>query len=309
LLIVMALGVAAGVPGCSRRREPKAGLRVLCTTFPVWLLARNVTKGADGVTVELLLPAQLGCPHDYVVTPADIRRLDQADVLIANGLGLDSFATDRFRRERPSKRIILAAEGISQPLDEDPWHHDGHRQGHEHGMNPHLFASPVMAARMAERIASGLGQVDPAHRELYQTNHFDLERRYVQMSDEMSREVHGLANRRIITQHDAFEWLAHGIGLEIVGVIQAHAGHDPSAQEIAKLVRTARETGAGAVMTEPQYPPRVGETIAREAGIRVGVLDPCAGGPADAPLDYYEQTMRKNMAELRRVLGSKPADD
>jgi zinc/manganese transport system substrate-binding protein/zinc transport system substrate-binding protein len=55
-------------------------------------------------------------------------------------------------------------------------------------------------------------------------------------------------------------------------------------------------------MTEPQYPPRLGQTIAREAGIGAGSLDPVASGPDDAPLDYYERTMRGNVAALRKAL-------
>ena len=71
-------------------------------------------------------------------------------------------------------------------------------------------------------------------------------------------------------------------------------------------MKTIRARQAGAVFTEPQYPPAVGQTIARETGLPVAVLDPVASGPADAPLDYYEQAMRRNLETLRATLGASP---
>ena len=65
------------------------------------------------------------------------------------------------------------------------------------------------------------------------------------------------------------------------------------------------EPKAGAVFTEPQYSAKVGETIAKEAGVPAASLDPVAAGPADAGLDYYEQTMRANLSTLRKTLGAR----
>ena len=64
----------------------------------------------------------------------------------------------------------------------------------------------------------------------------------------------------------------------------------------------AAPSGAAALFTEPQYPAKVGETIAREIGIPVATLDPVASGPPDAPADYYEKTMRANLETLKRIL-------
>ena len=70
-----------------------------------------------------------------------------------------------------------------------------------------------------------------------------------------------------------------------------------------KIIKTVRDSGAAAVFTEPQYSARAAQTIAREAHVGVFSLDPVASGPSDAPLDYYETTMRANLAVLQRVLG------
>ena len=80
-------------------------------------------------------------------------------------------------------------------------------------------------------------------------------------------------------------------------------GQEPSAAEMLRTVETIRARNAGAVFTEPQYSPKVGQNIAAEAGIPVASLDPAASGPENAPLDYYESVMRVNMDVLRTTLG------
>ncbi|MBM3496280.1 MAG: zinc ABC transporter substrate-binding protein [Armatimonadetes bacterium] len=291
LVICAAVAASIGltVGGCRRAPESRADKRVLCSVFPVWLIARNVANGRDGVRVELLLPAGLGCPHEYLVTPQDVRRIEQADVLIVNGLGFDDFATERYREAKPDRPVITATSGIVE--------------GDDGETNPHLFASPRLAARMAEVIARELGSRDPEGRDLYMRNAAAYGKRLNALADEIRAVVESLPNKRIIGQHDVLDWFAKDAGLEIAGVAHAHAGHDPSASEVMEMVRLARREGVGAVMTEPQYPPGLGRTIAREAGIRSGTLDPAASGPDDAPLDHYERAMRGNIEALREALG------
>jgi ABC-type Zn uptake system ZnuABC Zn-binding protein ZnuA len=113
-----------------------------------------------------------------------------------------------------------------------------------------------------------------------------------------------LQNNRIVTQHGVFDYLARDMGLEVVAVVQAHAGQEPSASEILEIVATIKAKKAGAIFTEPQYPEAVGKTIAKEAGIAAATLDPGATGPERAPLDYYEQVMRTNLVTLEKTLGS-----
>ncbi len=314
-LTVLAVMLLAG--GCRKpeqhqgsqegQRPRRPTLTIVSSTFPIWLFTRNVTSGVPNVSVSLLLPATLGCPHDYVVTPTDVQRLGQADILVVNGLGLDDFAVEQFRNLRPNARVIVSSAPIENPgkLGRDGVPAVRRPMGTE--AEAHQFASPRLAARMVLRIAEGLAEADSSNADRYRRNASVYSDRLTDLADEFREAVAHVPNKRILTQHSVFELLAQDVGIEIVGIIQAHAGHDPSAQEVMALVTKARSTRAAAVMTEPQYPPKLGRTIAKEAGIRVGVLDPVASGPEDAPLDYYETIMRQNIRTLRGILGASSA--
>jgi len=306
----LAITVTALVLHQPGARAGEKTLRVLATTFPVYQLTRNITAGAGGIEVDLMIPAEMGCPHDYALTPQDMRKLTQADVLVVNGLGLEEFLGAPVHKANPKLRLIDSSQGIGQILRSaeetpEPAHKDGHDDHRrDSGPNPHLFASPRMAALMAGNIARSLAVLHPAGAPIYTANGEAYSRRLNRLADDLAALGQRLRNNRIVTQHGVFDYLARDMGLAVVAVVQAHAGQEPSAAEMLAIVATAQAKKAGALFTEPQYPEAVGRTIAQEAGIAAARLDPAANGPDRAPLDYYEQVMRTNLTTLERTLGS-----
>ena len=291
-----------------------AELNVLCTTFPVYQITRNVAQGREGIHLQLMLPAGMGCPHDYALTPQDMRKLAAAEVLVVNGLGLEEFLGAPVQAANPDLEIVDSAAGIQDLLKYDHDHHGveenhdhaehGHLHHHE-GVNPHLFASPRMAARVALNVAGGLSKSDPEGAGVYFRNAQAYAARLKALADEMAAFGKTLRNNRIVQPHGIFDYLARDVGLEIVAVLQPH-GQEPSAAEMLELVRVIRAKQAGAIFAEPQYSAKVGETLARETGLPLAVLDPVATGPDGAPPDYYETVMRKNMEVLGATLGINP---
>ena len=301
----------------------RAELNVLCTTFPIHLIARNVAQGRAGVDLQLMLPAGMGCPHDYALTPQDLRKIAAADVLVVNGLGLEEFLGAPVKTANPDVETVDSSAGIPNLLEyahehaeaeEDHDHeaeadpgHAEHDHGHHHhaGVNPHLFASPRQAARIALNVAAGLSKADPEGAGVYFRNAQAYADRLNALADEMAALGRTLKNNRIVEPHGVFDYLARDMGLEVVAVLRPH-GQEPSAAEMLELVRTLRAKQAGAIFTEPQYPAKVGAALARETGLPTATLDPVATGPDAAPLDYYETAMRQNMETLRATLGVQP---
>lgn len=301
LLLALAFFVAPFLPREAIASGEKS-LHILCTTFPLYQITRNITQGRDVVLVDLLLPAQLGCPHDYALTPKDMQLLARAEILVVNGLGLEEFLSAPLEKMNSAISIIDSSKGVDDLIIDSAGVEPGH-DADAQAANPHLFASPRLAAQLTMHIASELSRIDPQGRELYRENSFAYAAKMVRLDQEIGTLGKSLTNKRIITQHGVFDYLARDMGLEVVGVVEAHAGQEPSASEMLDLIKTAKVKGAGAIFSEPQYPARVVATIAKEAGIPFATLDPVATGPDDAGLDYYEKVMIKNMQTLKATLG------
>ncbi len=300
--LVAAVAVAVTVSACRRAPSPAPAppaLRVVCTTFPMYLMTLNVAAGRGDVRVDIMLPAAMGCPHDYVLTPQDMQKIAGADLLIANGLGLEEFLGEPIARANPKIKVVDTSEGVSEVI----WASEGGPGGTAGKVrNPHMFASPRLAARIAQNIAAALEAADPAGASTFSQHAARYAARLTELGAACAAMSQGLRSRRIVTEHGVFDYFARDCGLEIAAVVEETPGQEPAAARMLALVREIRQSSAGALFTEPQYPGRVGRTIAREAGIPAAVLDPVASGPDDPPLDYYERVMRRNLETLQRTL-------
>ncbi len=295
--------------GCSKQAAPaeKDGtkIRVLCSTYPIYLFTRTVAAGCKNLQVDLMIPAGMGCPHDYALTPQDMQKIATADVFVANGLGLEDFLGPTFKNANPRVKVIDTSAGIGdliqikEETSPDAATHEGH---HHHGPNPHLFAAPRMAARLVGNIGEALARTDAAEAGLFHHNAEAYAAKLNQLADDFAAELKPAASRKIVTEHAVFDYLARDCALAVVAVVEENPGQEPAASEMLELVKTIKSSGAVALFTEPQYPAKVGETIAREAGIPLATLDPATTGPANPPADYYEKTMRANLETLKKLL-------
>lgn len=317
---LLAAGVVLPI-GCAKSppiEKDDGKLDVLCSFFPIYLFTKNVVGDRPNVHVTLMLPAEMGCPHDYDLKPDDVKMLAAADLFVMNGSGLEEFTEDQLHRANAKVKLVDSSRGVDAIKIEDEHGHehgheeDDHDHAHEHahdhgaGVNPHYFSSPRQAAAQVMAIAEALAKADPAGAETYRKNASAYAARLGKLADEYKERLSKIAEKKIVTMHEVFDYLARDCGLEVVGTIHSAPGHDPSAGQMRKLIEEIKKKKAAAVFVEPQYQARIGETIAKDAGIPVHVLDPVASGPKDAAPDYYEKKMRQNLETLEKALSKKP---
>lgn len=264
-------------------RAQDTPFRILASTFPVYLFTANVCANAPNVSIELLVPSAAGCPHDFTLRPADLQKLDHANALIINGAGLEEFLTKTLaNRELP---VIDAGAGLEILASAD---------GHDHG-NPHIFSSPQNAAKMVENIASGLTSLNPANATLYTANGQNYSSQLAQIGNELATIGANAKNPRIALEHGALAYLAKNAGLEITAIFE----NTTSVARLNSLKKELLANPPALLAGDSQYSDRLLKTLARETGLPFAMLNPCANGPENPPLDYYQQIMRENIATMR----------
>jgi ABC-type Zn uptake system ZnuABC Zn-binding protein ZnuA len=289
---------------------PSAGgaepLRVLTSFLPMEIFTRNVVGDTPGVTVASMLPASLGCPHDYALTPGDMKKIASADLFVANGLGMEAFLGEPVRRANPKVRIVETA-GAVLPIREghdDPAKVAHSGKGHDQGeINPHTWVSPRNAILQVREIEKALSAARPVGARDFRRNADAYISRLSALAAEFETAAKTFRRRNIVTFHNVFDYLARDLGLTVVGEIETAPGQEPSAGEIRNLSRTIRERKVPAVFSEPQYSPKLAEALAREAGVPVRVLDPVATG--SRALTAYEDAMRRNLSTLKEALSAR----
>ncbi|HPU45583.1 MAG TPA: metal ABC transporter substrate-binding protein [Thermoclostridium sp.] len=292
LIILAMLLSACGAPRQSGT-APDAGendFHIVTSFYPIYVLTINVAGDIPGVRVTNMTEPQSGCLHDYELSPADMKTLEDADLFIINGAGMEAFM-DEVKKAFPDLAIVEAAKDIPLIIDE-----------HTGEPNPHVWVSISNAILQVENIREALKKSDPAHKEQYERNAGEFREKLQALRDRMHDELKDIGSRDIVTFHEAFPYFAREFGLNIAAVIEREPGTEPTAVELQETIETINALGVKAIFAEPQYSARAAETIASETGAKVYLLDPLVTGPKDADPDSYIETMEKNLQTLIEAL-------
>ena len=283
--------VALLVAGCSGSGDggvEDGRLRVVATTTQVADLAANV--GADRVQVTSLLKPGIDA-HDYEPSPADIDAIAHADLVLQNGVGLEEWLGETIESSGFDGPVVDASQGVRL-----------RQVGGE--ADPHIWQDPGNAQVMAANIERGLAAAEPAAAAAFEANLAAYTKALRALDAEVERQVDSLANKKVVTNHDAFGYYLDRYGLELVGSVipSFDSSAELSGRDIRDLVAKVRATGAKAIFSETSLPPRAAETIGREAGVKVVVgTDALYGdalGPRGSDGDTYVKMIRHNTATI-----------
>jgi ABC-type Zn uptake system ZnuABC Zn-binding protein ZnuA len=292
-LTASACNSAASSPAAGSGGAPTAAadvVKVVTTTTVFADIVQNV--GGSRVAATSIIPAGVG-PEDYEPKPDDARKLSDAKLVVSNGVGLDNFL-DRLLASGTGGKTpqLVLGDGIPTiSVDGQP--------------NPHFWLDPSLVKQYyVPKIAAKLSELDPAGKATYDANAAAYSAALDRLDAELKAKIATIpeVNRKLVTFHDAFPYFAHHFGFELVGVILANVGQEPTASELAALVAKVKAAGVKAVFSEAQFSPKLSQTLAQEAGITkvVTTLYNDALGPA--PADSYLGLMRWNVDQIVAAL-------
>jgi len=277
--ITLLLALVAGCAESSGTAGP-GRLAVVATTTVVADFARVV--GGDLVAVTGLLKPNTD-PHDYEPSAADSVAVSTADVIVSSGLGIDAWLDAVIHSAEPRARVTVASNGARiRPGD------------------PHLWHDPRNAKVMVDNIAAAFETADKAHAGTYAANANAYTAQLDRLDTEIATRIDGLADKRLVTNHDAFGYYVDRFGMTYVGSVipSFDSSAELSAEQVASLVSAIRDQRVRAVFSEHSLPPRAAAAIAKEAGVRVVAGDGALygdglGGPGSGAATYLEM-MRHN---------------
>ncbi|WP_312916921.1 metal ABC transporter substrate-binding protein [Stutzerimonas kunmingensis] len=256
-------------------------------------LTREV--GGDRIELTNLVDADADA-HVYEPSPDDTKALLRADLIVANGLGFEPWLERLLASSEPKgKRIDASAGVVPLMLDEDG----------EAVPDPHAWQSLTNAEIYVRNIAEALGELDPANLNVYIERRDAYLTRLHALLKKADAQIASLppSQRKVVASHDAFGYLGQAWQLKFIAPQGLSTHDEPSAAEVAALIRQIRNEGVLAVFVENIRDPRLIRQIADEAGAKVGgtlYSDALASaGPASTYLGMFEQNLDTLMAALK----------
>lgn len=306
LLAAAVFATLTALTPAKAQERPAEKLKVLATFSIIADLVRNV--GGDRVEVSALVGADAD-GHAYSPSPADAKKVAEARVVIANGLGFEGWMTRLVKSSGSKAPVVVATKGI-KPLKARGGHSHGHGHGHshDHGQNdPHAWQSVPNVKVYVANIRDALAAADPAGKSVYEKNAYA----YAAALDALDREVREAVERmpkqarRVITNHDAFAYFGAAYGLEFISAHGVSSDAQPSARDVARIVSQIRKQKIPAVFLENVSDDRLMKRIAAETGAKIGgklYSDALTGEKGDAPT--YIDLIRHNIRTLSAALSS-----
>ena len=243
----------------------------------------DLVREVGGAAIEIVtLVGPDTDAHTYQPKPTDARALSAAQALVSNGLGFEGWVERLAEAASFKGKHIVASAGIKSA-------------------DPHCWQDVACARRYVANIAAGLADVDPANAAHYRARAAAYDARLAALDAWIRSEIAKVpaGKRKAITGHDSFGYFASAYGVQFHAPRSLNADSEPSARDVATLIRQVREQHIKALFVENMTNPRLVDEIARESGAVVGPrLYTDALSKADGPAPTYEAMMRYNVTAL-----------
>ncbi len=287
IAIVIPLAMAGTLQtgaGPEQRGAPAEKVKVATSFYPLYDFASHVA--GDRAEVSSLVPPGIE-PHDWEPTPGDLTRAREADLLVINGAGFESWVEGIGART-----VVNTSEGLELEAQ------DG-------GVDPHIWLDPVFARHQVDVIRAALVRADPANADYYNENAGQFSKELDDLDSFIKEELSSCEKSDFIAFHDAFSRFAVRYGLTQHSIHGISPEGEVLPQKIEETITLANDLGINVVYSEDLVDSRLADVIADEIpGGRVLVLSPVEGidrEELDAGVGYIEK-MQENIAALKEGL-------
>ena len=248
--------------------------------------------GGERVSVTTLVGLDEDA-HVYEPKPADARAIVQSKLLVTNGLGFEPWAQKLVRSTGYLGDTVVASTGIKARLMA------GEKGGND--LDPHAWQNPVHVMVYARNIAASLAKIDPAGAAVYRANADSYIVELQALDADAKAQFAAIAQdkRKVITSHDAFGYFGAQYQIKFLAPQGASTDQEPSAKQIAQLIRQIQREKIRAVFVENMTSPRLLAQLSKDAGAKPGPpLYVDALSSANEPADTYLKLMRYNITQL-----------
>jgi zinc transport system substrate-binding protein len=257
-------------------------------------------------------------PHTYALKPSERQAAEHADILFWIGPDveptLEKVTQNLPKNARivtlstlPDMQLLQARTGGDWERKKPPaatqpgstHEHDEHN--HSSKLDGHIWLSPANARIIVRAAADTLSQTDPAHAAQYQANATQALARINTLEAALKSQLAPIKNKPFIVFHDAYQYFEHSFGLNAAGSILVSADAMASARRVNDMRNKIKELGATCVFSEPQFEPKLVQTLVEGTQARTGTLDPL-GATLASGMEGYEQLLQSLSNSLLHCL-------
>jgi len=306
VLLVLLLIILVLLNNTKKNKITNNKKQVVTSFYPLYFFTNEIAK--DKINISNITPSGSE-PHEYEPTPIDMTNIENSDLVILNGGGLESWGENiKINLNKSKTKIVSVGDNLFvKKNDKNHEESEGGENHHHGGLDPHIWLSPILAIQIVDKIESELSQIDTENQEYYKSNAHILKEKLSKLDGEFKDGLKTCVNKNIITSHAAFYYLASTYGLNQISIAGLSQEEEPSSKEMTEIVKFAKSNNVKYIFFESLISPKLSLTIAREIGAKTLLLNPIEGLTIEeikSGKDYFSE-MNNNLINLKIALECK----
>lgn len=285
-IILILVLVTVTFSGCTKKKEEDKNLKIVTSFYPIYIMAENIVQGAENVEISNMTDMAVGCLHDYTLQPADLKKIEKADIFIENGLGIESF-NDKLINSFKDLDIINSSANINGLIDDDE-------------LNGHTWTSISNYIKQVEEITKNLKEKNPENSTLYEKNADEYKKKLLSLKKKYDEELKDLAGKKVVVLNESFVYLLNDLKLDTIEIHTDHEESTISAEKLKETINDMKENNINIIIIDKDDNEKNAETIKNETGAKIYKLNSCLNGNMDK--DSYINAMNENLEVFREML-------
>ncbi|EEY98601.1 zinc ABC transporter-binding protein ZnuA [Vibrio sp. RC586] len=246
-----------------------SAIEVLTSIKPIQMITYELMLGTG--TPDVLLPSGAS-PHDYALRPSDVKRIQQADLVIWFGQDLEPFMS-KLLADRQSTLTLSQIPNLALHEYSEEGEHD--HNGHHHGSHdPHFWLGVEQAGQVASAITERLIALDEANQQQYQDNLVRFLATLAEQDNVIGEKLKPVTTVPYYVFHDAYGYFERNFSLNNLGHFTVSPERKPGAKTLITIKQTLNSQAVKCVFAEPQFEPAIIESVVRGTSAKIGTLDP-----------------------------------
>lgn len=266
--------------------EENDNFKIVTTFYPIYIMTENITEGAKNIELVNMTDTNVGCLHDYTLSTSDMKKIEKADVIIQNGLGLENFMS-KILTTYSNITIIDSSTNITNKIEENG------------EVNGHIWTSLTNYIYQVEEITNQLSIANPENASIYVANKEKYINKLQELQKKYTEQLENLQGKKAICLNEAIPYLAKEVELEIISVETDHEESSLSAETMKNLINQMKQENITAILVDSEDNIQSAQTLANETGAKIYQLKSGLTGSMDK--DAYLQAMEENLRKLKEI--------
>ena len=286
VLAIIAVLVILNINKNNRTNKDDEAVKIVTSFYPMYIIAENITDGAENIELVNMADVNVGCLHDYTLTTEDMKKVENADIFIMNGLGMESFIEKILTSNQDMNIIDSSTEAQNVILSED-------------GVNAHIWTSIDNYILQVKYISKELINKNQENAEVYQKNTDEYVQKLEELKNEFETKLQNLDGKKAICLNEVFGYMGQELGMEMTTIATDHEESTMSADMLSSIIDKVKQENIQIIIVDKNDNKANAETIANETGAKILELNSGMTGELDK--DAYINQMRENLNVLEQV--------